>query len=433
MGQYRLIFLIMLLLFPGISWAQEREPSEKLKSLMESCQFSQAINLAELLLLKDSARTDVLLLKGRALAAGFQYREAIATLLKAYQSDTANIKVLNELVQVYRQSGDPGKAIATSRKISNLVPDNQYFWLQLASLYYAEEEYRNAIQVLLPLYLIDSSFFFVAKQLGNCYNEIKQSDSAEYFYRRALRIIPFDPFVTGKLVNVFLREDEVAMALYWTQNYIAQDSVNIPILKQNGYCYYLLIDFKSAAKQLLECTRLGDSSKFTLKYLGLSYYKQEKYDTATPVFRSAFLCDTTDAEVCFYYGVSAYRSLEIDTGLVYLNRTMRLLMPSDKFLSTLYVELAGANTATGHPDTAIVLLRKALESNPGNNTIRFKIAYQYDYFLREPQKSLPWYQEFLKNDHEAEESATKGEQEVSMSDYVKKRIPEITGKTHKKK
>ncbi|MFZ4562175.1 MAG: tetratricopeptide repeat protein [Bacteroidales bacterium] len=416
---------ILLFICHGIS-AQESDPVKQVKSLLEVCQFSQAANLAEQFLKQDSTRADLLFLEGQALAAEFQYREAIAALRKAQRSDSTNIKVLNELVEVYRQSGDADQAIATSRKICALAPENRYFSLQLANLYYSEEDYRQALKVLLPLYLSDSSSFFVAKQMGNCYNELKRSDSAIRYYRRALRIIPYDPYVTGKLVNVLIREDNIAMALYWTQFYLAKDSTHIPILKQSGYCYYLLIDFRLSARQLSKVVLLGDSSKFTMKYLGLSYYKQEKYDSAAPLFRAAFRSDTTDAEVCFYYGVSAYRSLAIDTGLVYLKRTLRLLMPPGQFLSTLYAELAGAYTDSGEADTAVVLLRKALELNPGNNTLRFKIAYQYDYHLRKPNEGLPYYREFLKNDVPGATLITNISQQVSYSDYAKNRINEIT-------
>ena len=425
------ILVILLQFLPAISGAQERDPAEQVKALMESCQFSQAVTLAEFYISHDSTNIELFLLKGRALAALFQFRESISALRQAHHIDSTNVRVLDELVSVYRQSGDPGKAISTCRKIISLVPDNRYFSLQLANLYYASEDFRSAIQTLLPLYLTDSSMFFIAKQLGNCFNEIKRSDSAIYFYRRALRITPYDPNVTGKLVNVFIREDDVAMALYWTQVYLAQDSVNIPILKQSAYCYYLLIDFKSSANRLLECLRLGDSSKFIMKYLGLSYYKQDKYDTASPYFRKAFLADTTDAEVCFYYGVSEYRSLGVDTGLVYLNRTFRLLMPTPQFLSTLYVELAAANTATGHADTAIILLLKALEAKPENNTLRFKIAYQYDFYLRKPYEALPWYREFLKNVIPGSQTTENLPQQVSYSDYANNRIKEIAGTKRK--
>ena len=426
-----LIFLILLLSFPVTAGAQDREPAEQIKSLMESSRFSQAISLAELYLAKDSTRVDLLLLKGRSLAAGFQFREAIAELRKAQHLDTANIKVLQELVDVYRQSGDPAMAIETCLKVKALAPDNRYFSLQLANLYYSEEDYRQALQVLIPLYLSDSSSFYIARQLGNCYNELKRSDSAIRFYRRALRISPYDSYVTGKMVNVYIRESNIAMALYWTQFYLAQDSANIPILKQSGYCYYLLIDFKASAKQFIACMQMGDSSKFTMKYLGLSYYKQEKYDTAAPFFRKAFDADTTDAEVCFYYGVSAYRSLAVDTGLVYLGRTLRLLLPSGKFLSTLYSELADANTSKGNADTAVVLLKKALEANPENNTLRFKIAYQYDFHLRMPHEGLPYYREFLKNAGTDNSTRINLPQQVSYADYAKNRIKEITG-TRKK-
>jgi tetratricopeptide (TPR) repeat protein len=426
MGRLFMRFVFLFLLLPGIGVSQEKVPAEKLNSLMESCRFSQAYSLAELYLSKDSTRSDLLLLKGRALAAMFRYREAVEALRQALRPDSTNLNVLNELVQVYRQSGDLSKAIATSRKISTLFPDNNYFSLQLANLYYSGEDYRLAATVLLSVYRGDSSSFFVAKQLGNCYNELKRSDSAVYFYRRALKILPFDPYVTGKLVNVYIRDDQVAMALYLTQQYLKQDSASIPILKQNGYCYYLLIDFPASARQLRECIRLGDSSKFTMKYLGLSYYKQEKYDTAVAFFRDAFRIDTTDSEVCFYYGVSAFRSKAIDTGLVYLNRTMRLMMPPAKFLSSLYLELADANTAIGEADTAIILLKKALEANPENNIFRFKIAYQYDFFLHKPYEGLPWYREFLKTAAAGNTIQFDKERQISYSDYAKNRIKEIT-------
>ncbi len=428
MGRLLAALIILLQILPDNARAQEQESISQVKYLMESCQFSQASTLAERILSKDSTQTDLLLLLGRALAAQFQYREAIVIIGEALKADSTNVLMLNELANVYRQSGDPGRAISTTRKMTELNPGNRYFRLQLANLYYAGDDFRLAAQVLLPLYRSDSSSFFIAKQLGNCFNELKRSDSAILFYRRALKIIPYDPYVTGKLANIYIREDFTAMALYLTETFLAQDSSNIAILKQNGYCYYLLIDFRQATTRFTQCLQLGDSSKFTMKYLGLSYYKQEKYDTAVPFFRSAFYSDTTDAEVCFYYGVSACRSLAVDTGLAYLNRTLRLLMPPGKFLSTLYTELAYVNTSKGEADTALFFLKKALEANPENNTLRFKIAYQYDFHLRMPFEGLPYYREFLKNASQEDHPGGNLPQQVSYTDYAKNRIGEIAGK-----
>jgi len=440
MGKPLVILAALLLLVPQLTMAQEQEPATQLRSLMESFRFSQAISLAELYLSKDSTRTDLLLLKGRALAALFRYKEAIVTLRKAQQTDSTNTILLNELVDVYRQSGDPEKAVETSRKITRLDPGNRYFILQLASLLYSGKDYREAVKVLAPLFSTDTLDFYVVKQLANCYDELKWSDMAMFYYKKALKITPCDPIVTGKLANLLIRENEINTAFYITALYLKQDPSYIPILKQNAYLNYLILDYPASVKQFRKCLSLGDSSKFTRKYLGLSYYKQEIYDSAVPFFRAAFRSDTTDAEVCFYYGVSETRSQDIDTGLVYLQRTMRLLMPSGQFLSTLYAELANAYTLTSHPDTGIILLKKSLEVNPESNIIRFKLAYQYDYYLRKPYEALPWYREFMKNvvpgpehdplDASYQKAAEKrGIPDVrfSMPDYARNRIKAITG------
>ncbi|MCX6246793.1 MAG: tetratricopeptide repeat protein [Bacteroidetes bacterium] len=420
------VLLIILLLSPLKDQAQDQDPAGEMRSLMESCQFSQAITMAELFLLHDSTRTDLFLLKGSALSALFRYDEAITALRNAQKLDSTNIRVFNELATVYRLSGDHGKAIETIEKVLRIDPGNRYFILQMANLCYQEKKFRETVNILLQVYYLDTLDFFVIKQLANCYEELKLSDSAEFFCRQALKIIPFDPFVTGKLANILIRENEINTAFFLTALFLKKDPVNIPILKQNAYCNYLLLDFKSSARQFWECIKHGDSSKFAKKYLGLSYYKQEKYDSAAPLLRRAFYADTTDAEVCFYYAVSESRSHGNDTALVYFQRTLGLLMPSGQFLSTLYAELGGAYTLTSHPDTALFLLRKAFDINPHSNILRFKIAYQYDYYLHKPLEALPYYREFLKNAPPPPSPENTIPQQASTSGYMRAGSQEIT-------
>ncbi|HPS62075.1 MAG TPA: tetratricopeptide repeat protein [Bacteroidales bacterium] len=386
---------VFLLWLPLLMPAQERSPAAQVRDLMDVWKFGQAADLAERFLSADSTNTELFLLRGRSLAALSKYPEAIRSIGKALASDSTSLPVLNELIQVYRQSGNITGALRTVRTALVRYPGNSWLKLQQANLLVMDGDYRDAVPLLQELYRGDSASFHLPRQLGTCYFELKKADSAIRFYRRALKLSPYDEYVTGRLVNLFIRTDQVPIAYYFTQKYLEKDSTSIPILRQNGYCLYLMIDFPGAARQLGKCLAAGDSSKFTLKYLGLSCYKRERYDSAAPFFRAAFRNDTTDSELCFYYGVSAFRAGQNDTGRVYLERTFRLLMPSGSFLSSLCAELADAGTACGNPDTAVVLLRKALEADPGNNTLRFRIAYQYDYHLRKPFEALPWYREFL--------------------------------------
>ena len=406
--------------------AQEQAPVARMKILIESFHFDTAITLAEKFLLNDSTNTDILYLKSCALVAVFHYKEAIATLQKAQIIDSTNIIILNELMNVYRQSGDMSQAIEICKHIIKLDPENRYFSLQLANLYYYNKEYNQAIIMLLPLYHSDTSDFYVVKQLAYCYDETKQNDSVIFYCQKALKIVPFDPFMTNKLANIFLRENNVNTAFYITAMYLQHDSTNVSILKQNAYCNYLIHDYQASVKQFHECLKLGDSTKFTRKYLGLSYYQQEKYDSASQFFWPVFRSDTTDAEVCFYYGVSECHSHSVDTGMIYLKRTLDILTPSGQFLSSIYSELANAYTIKGMADTSILFLNKAFEKNPNNNTLRFKIAYQYDYYLHKPYEALPWYREFLKNIPPQLEHDPPDKHYPSVT-TVKNGIPEING------
>ena len=407
---------------------RDKELSAKFRQLMDSYQYGQACLVAGQLLSKDSLNVELLTMKGRALAADFKVQQAKDVFTTAYVLDTANTVTLFELVNVCRQLGDAKQAIAYCHRIVDLHPENSFFTIHLSNLYYGIEDFRMAKDILLPLYKMDSLNVYVLKQLANSCNELQQVDSAITFYVKYLDLVPFDAGMTGKLTNLFIRKWDYPAGLSLTELFFAHDSANTGILKLNAYCHYLMKDYQAAAQKFSKCIQLGDKSKFVLKYFGLSWYKQERYDLAEPRFRLAYLADTTDMEICFYYGVSAYRSALTDTGVIYLEKTMKMIMPDPKFLNTLYLELAGAYNENGQADTALTILKSAYGANPDYPALAFKIAYQYDYYLRKPFKALPYYNEFLKKCPEAEKAGVNLVQRRSYYEYTVNRVKEINGK-----
>ncbi len=425
----RLRFLLLVFL-SGLGttalFAQQKEPSVLLKSLLESYKYSEAIRLADQLLEKDSARTDILLLKARALMANCRTQDAIRVMEKAMQYDSVDIQVLGELSDYYRQAGELDKAIKICRRMIALGPDNSFFRLQLANLLMIGENYRQALVTFLPLYAADTTDFYVVKQVAACYSELGLADSAILFCLKAITLNPGDAGMVGRLSKLYIKIDEINAALILTTLYLQSDSVNRSILRQNGYCYYLLKEFPTAIGQFRKSLALGDKTKFTYKYLGLSFYKQNAYDSAAPYFREAFAIDTTDAEIAFYYGVSAYRYGLMEQGIALLERTVKILMPSDQFLYTLLTEQASAYSGYGEPDTAITILLKAHELLPGNNILNFKIAYHYDYYLRDPWTALGYYREFLKMSKGNGEESSDIPLQMSYTEYARNRIAEIS-------
>lgn len=427
--------LIVLCLFPWIGFAQTENIPDQALSRFDAYEFGQAIRLTELALSHDSTLTDMLVLQARAHQALYQYPNALAALRRALRMNDTNPSVLNHLVNLYRITGETDSALQVALRLSSQAPENRYYTLQLAGLYYDDKRFNQSMEIYRKLYAADSTSAYLARQLGNCCYELQLNDSAIRYFRRTLRLAPHDRGATGKLVNAFLRNNEVAMALYWTQRFLKEvDSAYLPVLRQSGYCYYLLMDYKTTAETFTKCRSLGDTSLFTMRYLGLAWYKQEQYDSAAPCFLSAFKQDTANPEICFYYGVSALRSGLADSGLAYLNRTYRLLMPSDQFLFLLLSELADAYNTAGEHDTALVLLIRASETNAGNPTILFKIAYQLDFHLRRPYEALPWYRRFA-DQNRSRPPQSNDDTEIlqrSFEDYASDRIREIGGKKGRK-
>ena len=374
---------------------QTNDDLHRVKQLMESFRYEEAARAANRVLETDSNNVAVLLIKGMALASGYKFREARSVLARVVRIDTASIPGWFNLVNIYRQLGNYDLAVYACKRAVALDPGNRFFLLQLAGLYLNNDDFEKGRDILLPVYRTDTNDLYVLKQLGNCCAELKKPDSAIFWYRKVIELYPSDAAITGKLVNIYIKGKAFQQGLDIAERYLSIDSANTGILQLNGFCRYQLKDYSQAERRFIRSIASGDDSRFARKYLGLCYYKQEMYDKAEPQFRQAFRMDTTDAEICFYYGVSAYRSMLVDTGLVYLNKTLGLIMPSDKFLSSLYLELAGAYNISNQSDTALAILMQARELQPQNDLFLFRIAYQYDFFMNKPKEALAWYRQFL--------------------------------------
>ncbi|MCX6241396.1 MAG: tetratricopeptide repeat protein [Bacteroidetes bacterium] len=418
--------ILVLLIIASLNLpAQQASPALQVKSLIENYQYKEAVLLAEQQLSSDTTLTEIILLEGEAMSALFRFKEAENLFLRAWHADSSNLRIMNKLAGLYRQTGETEQAVHWYKKILAKDSLNESVCLQLAAIYSQTEDNPAAFKLLIPLYSYDSTSFYLLKQIGNVCQDLRKPDSALLFYYRALRINPADAGTMVKAANILIRHKDYDSAVSITARFMKENTKAYSVMRLNAYATYLLKDYPGSAERFRRSMRMGDNSKFTLKYLGLCRYKLEMYDSAVPSFRKAYVMDTTDVEVCFYYGVSAMRSFSPDTGLCYLQKTMKIIMPSEQFLLTLYAELAGAYNLSSKPDTALEILLKAHNTDQKDPAVVFKIAYQYDYYLHKPLMALPWYEAFMKMKPTDSASAQNLPQVMSYSAYARNRIKEL--------
>lgn len=408
--------------------AQQAESPQQIQTLMDGYRYEEAQAMCDRLLLLDSSNPDLYILKARALAAFSKYADALAVARKGYLRDSTNLKVISSLIEFLNQAGETKKACVYARKRVALSPENRYFRLQLANLCYQAENFREGLQIQLDIYPVDSTNITLMKQIVNAYMELGKLDSAVVFCNKILKIIPFDPFVTNKLANLYIKINAYKKGIELTTAFLLKDSINTAILKSNGYLHYLSKDYPSAVLRFESALRHGDSSRFTYKYLGMANYKQEVY--VWPYFQSAYWMDTTENEMCFYYGVAAAKSYLYDTAVFYLNKTLSRLKASEQFGSLVYLELASLYNDHNKSDTALILLERAYERNRTNNDILFRMAYQYDIHLQNYKEALFYYRDFISHSPEAKlkKSAKvnkEGEVNITLYEHAIVRVSEL--------
>lgn len=404
-------------------------PEDSVRQLADSYRYAEAIQLADRYLALDSTNVDLLDLKAWALQAYFQNQGAIRVFEQIYRLDTTRLSTLNDLVNANRQTGQYKQASVYCEKITLLYPENLYFRTQLANLYYLDGRYRMALDVLIPIIRADSSNLYVLRQIGNSFAALGRTDSAIVYYRQALIQDSMDVATTVKLSNQYILKKAYDTALLVAERFLQVDSTDADVTKQQAYCNYLLRNYSKAQEQFSRCIELGDRSKLAYKYLGLSYYKADEFVLAEPWFREAYYTDTTDTEVCFYYGVSATRALNPDTGLMMLNKTLESLTPLTAFVSTVYVQLAEAYNIFNDADTALWFLIKASEQNPSDVKLLFRIGYHYDLHMKNEELALVYYEKFLKKAGVTDPvpNETSLSFAVSFTDYAAARVNEIKG------
>ena len=77
---------------------------------------------------------------------------------------------------------------------------------------------------------------------------------------------------------------------------------------------------------------------FTLKYQGLAYFENEKFDSAQERLGEAFEIENLDPEIAFFLGSAEVRSDSLKNGVYHLFDALHLMMPEGKVQADIFSE-----------------------------------------------------------------------------------------------
>ena len=421
----RLVLLIMVIFsFHHYTKAQDYD---SITIFIQQYEFQKAIDKINKID-KNGSDLQLLDLKANAFIGLNMYQKAIPVYEKLFKNDINNLRNIINLANCYQSIGDYKNAQRFYKKALIISPKNNYLYQQLADAHYQDDDFNSAILNYFLAYIADSSYY-LSKQLARCFDNLEKIDTAIYYYQKAFNLNPFDFQTAYRLANLYKQNEDYETAINITEPFLMHDSTNVKMLKLNGFLYFLNKDFSESIKSFEKCISLNDSSDFTNKYLGYSYFKAEEYEKAKDYLERAFFNDTSNIELCYVLGLSCDYSVYKKLGIQYLSKTIELATPSSTFLSQVYQSLAAANTGFYKYEEALEAYLKTYKLTPSDTLLIFKIASHYDNWIKDKDKTLKYYQVFMETRPKGKRPLPKmpvpGGIVVSYYDYVDRRMREI--------
>lgn len=425
MKLYCRVLFISLLVISSVTRinAQQRD---SIISLFQQFEYQKVIGQINE---NDSLSNDPQLLyyKAAALKGLNKFQQAIPYYEKLLKQDTLNLKYRIELAECYQSLGNFKET--QQLYIGALDSDsvNYYLVQQLANSYYLDDDFTKAKMYYQKAYLNDSTFY-LSKQLARCYDNLGNRDSAISYYKKAIVHSPIDFQSNYRLANIYMQKKEYEKGILLADTFLTYDSTNIRMLKLSGLLYYQNREFTNSVKRFEKCVELNDTSGFTNKYLGYSYFKISEYSKANNYLEPAYLQDTLNTELCYTLGLSFMYSDNIDEAVRYLKRTLELAIPAPDFLSNIYQDYGYACSKNSEFNEALDSYLEAYKLTPGDTLLLLKIASNYDNYTNDKEKALKYYKLFMATRPKIRKplpESKKGEIIISYYDYAERRIKEI--------
>lgn len=207
-----------------------------------------------------------------------------------------SLMLVQELVQTYRNAGQYDSAINLTDKTLQRDPENAHLWNMKATLYYENGDTLNAIQALkeairiypLPEYIV---------ALGTVYAEMKSVNAIQI----ANDLLENGPeknyddafFIKGLYYNY---ADQPKRAISVLDSCLAKDYTYMYAYREKAIALYHLKQYQESISVLKRAVTLQNNYDEGYYWMGRSYEKLNKPDSAAESYQNALLYDKNYTE-----------------------------------------------------------------------------------------------------------------------------------------
>jgi tetratricopeptide (TPR) repeat protein len=267
------------------------------------------------------------------------------------------------------------EAIGLYNMTLSLDSTNSIARIQLARLLKRESRFRESLQHFEWLLKNDTTNFYLWEQVGDCSMRIDSIGKGLQSYNKSFELNSANMPMAVKLINALLQTGMPPMFYIEIANAaLEHDSTYVPLIRAKGYLHFLSQDYQNSELWFSKAYELADSSKFTLKFLGISKFHKGSFYSSIFFLEKAYMIDTTDKALNFVYAKSLIEIGERNKAIEILDLTEKVITPSNEELGILYATKADAYFRGQVYANAIEQFTKAFELNPNQLEYLFEIG-----------------------------------------------------------
>jgi tetratricopeptide (TPR) repeat protein len=350
-----------------------------------------------------------------------RYNDVATYLESVYPSGSNDPKVISRLAYAYYMSGNLVKA--ESNYLSLLQKDSTKISTlnNLASIANKRGNYSQMIVYYNKILAIDSTNFYIIKQIAYSYQQLDNDTLSFDFFEKANKINPTDAEVAYDLSRIYMSNLLFDKSIKVLNPALEADSTNLlllrSLLKLNG----MLNNFPEMVKAGELLIRLSDTSNETYNQLAQAYYYTNNYKKCIE-YNEKIISGKAETETTFYFMGLGYRKLNnLEKSNEFLNKAVAKSISEN--ISIYYQELGTNREETKQFTSSIYNYKKALEFSgdvESVNIVNYSMARIYDAELKSSKTAVKFYKEYVKNANPKKKS------EIPYIEYSKARVKEIT-------
>ena len=339
---------------------------------------------------------DSIITRARYLKSIYRTDDAIDLLSELVQPGIPDEGVLSELADCHFQSGSYENAAGTYFMLSSFSPGNILYKIRLMQAYYRLKDYRQSIWAGRAVLQLDS-IPAVVSYVGDAFRQIEESDSALWYYRRALALRPMNQSTLAKAANILISNEDYDGAVAITGPFLEEDPDNVSIAPLKGLALYRKGDYDSAIALFERQKEIGNESYPIHYYLGQSYWRANIIWRAEKELVAAWQIDSSDVSLAYSIAAvkyEAYRSFEKDIK-PWLDRAIEMMQPDPALMYRIHQQYGLGYYREEAWNQAIEQYKEAYRYNPKFISAISTIAYCYQQ-KKDYRQAVEWYEKYLK-------------------------------------